>query len=109
VTIKSLAKISDLMLASSAPTGERTASAHLTMGDLYVPLAGLLDIDKEIARLTNELSDLDKELSRSTGKLSNEQFTAKAPPAIIEKERRIVEELSDKKARLLERLKMLGS
>ncbi len=108
VTIQSLAKISDLTVASSAPTGERTASAHLTMGDLYVPLAGLLDVDKEIARLTNELVELEKELGRSAGKLANEQFVSKAPPAIIEKERRIVEELSDKKARLQSRLEMLG-
>jgi valyl-tRNA synthetase len=108
-TIRPLARLSDLDIASEAPTGERYASAHLPMADVYVPLAGLVDVDKEIARLTNELAEVERELARSQGKLSNEQFVSKAPAHIIEKERRIVQELSDKKEKLEQRLGMLGS
>ena len=108
-TVSSLARISKLDLASQAPTGERYASAHLPMADVYVPLAGLVDVDKEIARLTNELAEVERELARSQGKLSNEQFVSKAPAHVVEKEQRIVQELSDKKDKLQERLRMLGS
>ncbi len=107
ITIRSLAKVSEMAIAPAAPTGERTASAHLPMGDVYIPLAGLVDVDKEIARLTNELVEVDRELSRSQGKLSNEQFISRAPAQIVDKERRIVAELSDKKERLEQRLGML--
>jgi len=106
-TIKPLAKLSDLRIASQAPTGERFASAHLPMADVYVPLAGLVDVDKEIARLTTDLAEVERELARSQAKLSNEQFVSKAPAHIIEKEQRIVQELTDKRAKLQERLDLL--
>ena len=107
--IKSLARVSEFEIASAAPTGEKFASAHLPIGDIYIPLAGLVDMDKEIARLENELVDVERDLSRSEGKLGNEQFVSKAPAHIIEKERRIVQELTDKREKLRERLDMLGS
>ena len=107
-TIGPLARLSDLDIASQAPTGERYASAHLPMADVYVPLAGLVDVDKEIARLANELAEVERELARSQGKLSNEQFVSKAPAHVVEKEQRIVQELSDKKDKLQERLGMLS-
>jgi valyl-tRNA synthetase len=107
--IKSLARIGEFVLASAAPTGEKHASAHLPIGDVYVPLAGLVDVDREIARLTNELAEVERDLARSQAKLSNEQFMSRAPAHVVEKEQRIVQELTDKHAKLKDRLAMLGS
>jgi valyl-tRNA synthetase len=103
-SIKSLAKLSALNLVDEAPTGGQFVSGHIPGADVYIPLSDLVDVDKEIARLTNDVAGIEKELQRSEGKLSNEQFTSKAPENVIEKERRIVAELSEKKAKLLERM-----
>ena len=65
----------------------KTMSAVVTGAELYLPLEGLLDIDEELARLTNELGKWQGEVKRVQGKLSNERFTAKAPESVVEEER----------------------
>ncbi|MCL6518388.1 MAG: valine--tRNA ligase [Armatimonadetes bacterium] len=108
-SIMTLAKVSKLEVASSRPSTEhvRFISAHLPEADIYIPLAGLVDIDREIARVTNELSEVERELARTTSKLTNEQFLARAPAHVIEKEQRIAQELADRRKKLQERLDML--
>ena len=108
-SIKSLAKLSKLDIATEPPSTEhaRFVSAHLPMADVYIPLAGLVDVDKEIARLTNELAEVERELERTSAKLSNEQFLSKAPAHVVEKEQRIAQELTDKRTKLQERLQTL--
>lgn len=108
-SIKSLAKLSKLDIATEPPSTEHAkfVSAHLPMADVYIPLAGLVDVDKETTRLTNELAEVERELERTSSKLSNEQFLSKAPAHIIEKEQRIAQELTDKRAKLQERLATL--
>ena len=64
-------------------------------------------MDKEIARITNEIASVEKELARSAGKLSNEQFLSKAAAPVVEKERRIAQELTEKREKLQERLSIL--
>ena len=54
---------------------------------VYLPMADLIDLEKEKARLTAELARLDGEIERANKKLSNESFTAKAPAAVVEGER----------------------
>jgi len=108
--IKSLARVEKLEIASKAPEaakGQYVAS-HGVGFDVLIPVAGLVDVDKELARIDSELASINKELARVTGKLSNEQFTSKAPAEIVEKERRIQSELLDKKTKLEERKKALG-
>lgn len=108
-SIRILAKVSKLDIATESPaTGEtKYVSAHLPAADVYIPLAGLVDVDKEIARITSDLAGVEKELARSAGKLSNEQFLSKAAPAVVEKERRIAQELTEKRGKLQERLSTL--
>ena len=60
---------------------------HLSMlSGLVVPLAGLIDVAAETARLGKEVERLEKELGRLEGKLRNENFVAKAPAELVEKE-----------------------
>ena len=58
-------------------------------GDLkvMVPMAGLIDVEAESRRVTKEIDKLTRELKRVDGKLANENFLAKAPAAVVAKER----------------------
>ncbi|HET8912010.1 MAG TPA: valine--tRNA ligase [Ktedonobacteraceae bacterium] len=55
--------------------------------EIYLPLAGLLDLGKELERLDKELAQAQQEIGRLQGKLSNQNFVAKAKPEVVEKER----------------------
>lgn len=76
---------------------------------VYLPLKGLIDVEKETQRLTKELENLDKEIERAKKKLSNENFTAKAPAEVVEKERAKQKDYEDKRAVMAERLRHLAS
>ena len=74
-------------LAADAPDPENVVTGALAGAAVYLPLAGLIDVEKETARLTKERANLEKEIARLTGKLSNEGFTSKAPAAVVAAER----------------------
>ena len=75
--------------------------------EIFVPLKGLIDVDKEAARQEKELLHVEKDLARVRGKLGNAGFLGKAPAEVIEKERAKEEELSGKQSAIKERLSML--
>ncbi|MEW6770305.1 MAG: valine--tRNA ligase [Bacillota bacterium] len=75
---------------------------------IFVPLGGLIDINKEQARLAKELDTVAKELARVEAKLKNTGFLAKAPAEVVAKERAKQAELSQKREALESRLRMLS-
>ncbi|RJQ25169.1 MAG: valine--tRNA ligase [Peptococcaceae bacterium] len=77
--------------------------------EIFVPLKGLIDINKETARLKKELAAVEKDLTRTKGKLASPGFLAKAPAEVVDKERSKEEELSARQAAIRERLEMLGT
>jgi valyl-tRNA synthetase len=94
--ITNLARLENLTVE---PVGERprtAATAILEGAAIYVPLQGIIDLDKEIQRLQKEVGKLDAELTSVSRKLTNEDFLAKAPADIIEKVRGKYAGLSEK-------------
>ncbi|MGQ0765736.1 MAG: valine--tRNA ligase [Gemmatimonadota bacterium] len=86
-TIARLGKCA-LTVTSVAPPG---AAAHqvLTGGtELVLPLAGMIDVDRERARLRSEIEQLDRQLEGIRARLGNESFVARARPDVVEGERR---------------------
>ena len=74
--------------------------------EIYVPLADLIDKEKEIAKLEKDIQKTQKELDKVLGKLSNEKFLSKAPKEVIDKENGIKEELESKIAKFKESIKL---
>ncbi len=80
--------------------------------EIHVPLAGLIDFDRETARLAKELQKAEKELGQVEKKLANDKFLAKAPATVVEKEKAKREELAaraDKFAANLEKIRRLAA
>lgn len=61
-----------------------TPSVHSPLGELFLPLAGLIDVTAETARLTKELAKIDAEIDKVNQKLNNPAFTQKVPPAVLD-------------------------
>jgi valyl-tRNA synthetase len=77
--------------------------------EMYVPIAGLADLAVERQRLTKERTELTGHLQRLEAKLANAEFAAKAPPAVVEKERARLTELQEKLAAIDRNLAEIGS
>jgi valyl-tRNA synthetase len=68
---------------------EAPESATALVGEMkiLIPLAGLIDKDQEIIRLSKEIEKLEKQKMQFEGKLNNEKFVSGAPKAIVDVER----------------------
>ena len=73
-----------------------------------MPLDGLIDVDAEKKRLNTQLEKLAKEIAKINGKLGNENFVARAPEALVEKEKATLAEAEAKQTQITEMLAALG-
>ncbi len=97
------------ILDADAQKPENAMTAVVNGVEVYLPLKGLIDVEKETARLNKELATLDKELARVSGKLSNAGFVAKAPAEVIAKEKEKQKGFEEKRIAINERLTYLAS
>lgn len=95
---------SELVIANKIDVPEKAMAAVVTGAEIFLPLEGLIDFDKEIERLEKELDKWTKEVERVQKKLANEGFVNKAPEAIVEEERNKEIDYLDKQAKVRERL-----
>ena len=104
-----LCRVEDLsLLAADAPDPARCATVVVNDTTVYLPLAGLIDIAAERQRLGKERDQLQLRLQRSQHMLANEQFMARAPAAVVERERTGNAELQASLALVEARLRSLG-
>ena len=87
-----------------APKG--TPAAVTGIGEVYMPLEGLIDIEAERARLSREISLTELEIKKCEGKLGNASFVDRAPPEVVVQEKA---RLDDWKGKLLQLRDMLGA
>ncbi len=78
-------------------------------GEVYLPLEGVLDVDREIARLKQDREKLEKQMQGVEKKLSSEGFLANAPAEVVEKEREKLREFKEKSEALSSALKRFQS
>ena len=103
--LASLESIEWLEKGATAP-----ASSTALVGDLelLVPMAGLIDVAAESARLQKEIDKLDKDIARVAGKLNNPKFVDKAPEAVVNKEKERLVELQNAHSRLQQQLEEIS-
>ena len=107
--IKRLGTVDTLTVESLTAAKPENAMTSVVNGiEVYLPLKGLIDVEKETARLEKELVSLDKELKRIDGKLSNQGFLAKAPAAVVAEQKAKGEEFKTKIAAIKERMTYLA-
>jgi valyl-tRNA synthetase len=101
-----LARLKTIERDVSVPKG----SAQILVGEASValPLAGVIDLDKERARLDREVARLEGEIGKIDKKLGDAAFVAKAPPEVVEIQRERRAEAEEAQARLREALGRLG-
>ncbi|MGH7615626.1 MAG: valine--tRNA ligase, partial [Gemmatimonadaceae bacterium] len=98
---------SDVRTANGAEAG---AAAHAVLGggtELIVPLAGLIDVEKECARLRGEVSELEKQITSREGRLSNAKYVERAPANVVANDRAILEEMKAKRGQLVDKVRSL--
>jgi valyl-tRNA synthetase len=83
---------------------DKAMTGIVTGAELYLPLAGLIDIGQEVARLEKELSTLNGEVERIEKKLANEGFIAKAPAKVVEEEKAKLADYADRRDKVIARL-----
>ncbi|MDP1809296.1 MAG: valine--tRNA ligase [Actinomycetota bacterium] len=98
--IERLAGLSELEAGAGLDRPGLSAPAVVGDFEVFVPLAGLVDIAKEAQRLTKELAAVEIEAGKINGKLANEGFRAKAPANIIQKEEEKLAGLSARREKL---------
>ncbi len=95
------------MLAAGAEKPENAMTGVVNGVEIYLPLKGLIDVEKETARLNKELATLDKEISRLEKKLGNQGFLAKAPAEVVAGEQEKLKGYQEKQNAVKERLAYL--
>ena len=85
--LQKLAKLETITWLNPGDDAPMSATALVGDMEVLVPMAGLIDKSAELARLQKEIDKATKDLERIEGKLSNESFVAKAPAAVVDKER----------------------
>jgi valyl-tRNA synthetase len=93
------------ILTGSEP--ENAASVVVSDVTVYLPLAGLVDVQAECDRLNKEKLKLEEQIERIEKQLSNEQFVSRARPDVVERERVKLNDLQASAKQIRERLTAL--
>ena len=102
--LESLARLASIKLLNNNDNVPESAMALVGDLQLLIPLSGLIDKNSEITRLKKEIGKLQGEIKRLSSKLNNQQFTAKAPSAIVTKEKLRLAEAEQAHQQLSEQL-----
>ncbi|MGH8131189.1 MAG: valine--tRNA ligase [Steroidobacteraceae bacterium] len=107
--ITRLAGVSEVHWLSPGEKAPQSATASVANAIVHVPMAGLIDVDAELARLGKRRSKVEQELARATSKLGNESFVRNAPAEVVAQERDRVAGFKRELAQLAEQHERVAS
>lgn len=105
--ITALAKLESITWLNDEADLPAAATALVGEMEILIPLAGLIDVTAETARLNKEISKLQAEINKCETKLGNPTFVDKAPPAVVVQEKQRLSDFSAALQQLQEQLKKL--
>ncbi|MDH3391959.1 MAG: class I tRNA ligase family protein, partial [Desulfobulbaceae bacterium] len=109
--IKALTRVEDLQILSEGKSPKGAASYIFNEIEIFVSLAGLVDVDQELAKLEKEMVKVSLQLKKVEGKLGNSKFLDNAPAEVVAGEKEKQETMSAKLTKInesMERLKHLN-
>jgi valyl-tRNA synthetase len=98
----------EITLDSSYDAPKGTPAAVTAIGEVYMPLEGLIDVEAERTRLSKEIANIQIEVKKCEGKLGNASFVDRAPPDVVEQEKARLDEWQAKLIQLGEMLAALA-
>ncbi len=108
--LSALARVGNVTIAkgdAERPTG--SAAVILEDLELFVPLAGLVDIESELEKLDREKKKLEAEVAKTCAKLENANFISKAPSEVVDKERKRLQTARERLSKITSHLDLLTS
>lgn len=106
--IQSLLNAESLIANADYAPRKGTPMARSAMGELYLPLDGLIDVDAERERLDKRLAKIEKEIEKASAKLSNPKFTERAPEDVLQEARDRLADWQEKETQTRGALKYLA-
>lgn len=100
--ILTLARLQSVTILASADKGPVSVTKLIDGAELLIPMAGLIDQAAELDRLGKEIQRIEDEIGRIESKLANEGFVARAPAAVVAKEREKLNGYAEAKVKLQE-------
>jgi valyl-tRNA synthetase len=107
--MKSLARLQAIKWLDADAEVADAAIAPLPDAKVFLPLAGLINVDEEMARLKKNIARLDKEIGQCERKLGNPKFLGNAPEAVVAKVRNDLDEGMAKREEMMAGMKRLGA
>jgi valyl-tRNA synthetase len=106
----SLARLDDARLALEASLSRPANALALVLPgvEVYLPLAGMIDVERERARLSKELTEAEAQIERTRSLLARPGFADKAPAEVVEREREKLANLEERHEKLVEQLQVLS-
>ena len=106
--IKRLANLGELEISETGDKVAKALSGFVGDVEIYLPLADLLDMDAEKARLDKEIKNIENYLETLSRKLSNDSFTKNAPEQVVAAEQKKLDEAAAKLEKLSKQIQELG-
>ncbi len=103
--IHALASVSELVITNRVT--ENCLVQSTIYGDIYLPVEGNIDVEKELTRLNKLLKKQEKSLAFLNSKMNNEAFLERAPKELIEEKKRELKEVTELYTKTKERIKQL--
>ncbi|MFP9229981.1 valine--tRNA ligase [Pectobacterium cacticida] len=107
--IQTLARLESITLLPAGDKGPVSVTKLIDGAELLIPMAGLIDKAAELERLAKEVAKIEAEIGRIDSKLANEGFVARAPEAVVAKEREKLDGYAVAKAKLLEQQAVIAA
>lgn len=103
-----LAGAAEIISDSTYEATKGTPAALTPVGEFYMPMDGLIDVEAERIRISKEIEKIELEVKKSEGKLGNASFVDRAPPEVVEQEKARLAEWKAKLIQLGDMLAALG-